>query len=80
MGLADTCQSEPCGDGGVCMLGSAGSIRAVLSMLYKAVTLMYSLQQHVEGERCARRRRHVYEEQGRKGDVTANHIRRCNDL
>lgn len=61
------------------MLGSAGSMRAVLSMPYKAETLMHSLQQHAEGERCARRR-HVYEEQGRKGDVTVNHIRKCDVL
>lgn len=35
------------------MLGSADSMRAMLSMSYKAVTRMYSLQQHAEGKDVA---------------------------
>lgn len=56
------------------MLGSADSLRAMLSMSYKAGTLMYSLQQHAEGKDVPD------EEQGRKGDATANHVRRRNVL
>lgn len=60
----------PYGDVGACMLGSAESMRAMLSMSYKAVTLMYSLQQHAEGKD------EPDEEQGRKGDATTNCVRR----
>lgn len=56
------------------MLGSADSMRDMLSTSYKAVTLMCSLQQHAEGKDVPD------EEQGRKGDATANHIRRWNVL
>jgi hypothetical protein len=41
---------SPYGNVGVCMLGSADSMKAMLSMPYKAVTLMQSLQQHAEGK------------------------------
>lgn len=55
------------------MLGSADSMRAMLSM-YKAVTLLQSLQQHAEGKDVPD------EEQGRKEDAAANHFRRWNVL
>lgn len=48
MGLADTCSESP-DNAGVCMLSSADHMRTVFSMLYKAATLMQSLQQCASG-------------------------------
>lgn len=68
------------GDVGVCVLGSADSMRTMLSMPYKAETLMHSLQQDAEGKGVPEDTIFLRSRGERGMPQPANHGRRWNVL